>query len=95
MPGSTTALGQAGARDNAPTHVAFRQPNGVGIRDDVFRGSMAGLCDPLPTLRRCPHGRLRTARGRCGLLYLHRGGLHHLLLAGPPAHCGFDPLRAK
>src|SRR3954462_11636693 len=28
---------------------------------------MAGLCVPLPTLRRRPYGRLRTARGRCGL----------------------------
>src|SRR5271166_1403217 len=42
---------------------------------------MAGLCTPLPTLRRCPRGQLRTARGRCGLLYLHRGGL------SPPTPC--------
>lgn len=40
-----------------------------------FRGSMAGLHAPLPTLRRRPHERLRTARGRCGLLLLHRDGL--------------------
>ena len=40
-----------------------------------FRGSMAGLCAPLPTLRRHPRGRLRTARGRCGSLFLHRRGL--------------------
>src|SRR6201982_3729838 len=36
---------------------------------------MAGLYAPLPTLRRRPRGRLRTARGRCGLLLLHRAGL--------------------
>src|SRR6266511_1520251 len=36
---------------------------------------MAGLCTPLPTLRRRPYGRLRTARGRCGSLLLHRKGL--------------------
>src|SRR5713226_3842456 len=36
---------------------------------------MAGLCTPLPTLRRRPCGRLRTARGRCGSLLLHRKGL--------------------
>jgi hypothetical protein len=29
----------------------------------------------LPTLRRRPYGRLRTARGRCGSLLLHRKGL--------------------
>jgi len=30
---------------------------------ESLRGSMAGLCAPLPTLRRRPHGRPRTARG--------------------------------
>lgn len=46
-----------------------------------FRSSMAGLCTPLPTLRRHPHGCLRTARGRCGSLLLHRSGLP------PPTPC--------
>ena len=46
-----------------------------------FRGSMAGLHDPLPTLRRYPHGDRRTARGRCGSLFLHRSGL------SPPTPC--------
>src|SRR6201985_2843961 len=36
---------------------------------------MAGLYAPLPTLRPRPRGRLRTARGRCGSLLLHRSGL--------------------
>src|SRR5271157_2918349 len=36
---------------------------------------MAGLCLPLPTLRRRPRGRQRTARGRCGARNLHRRGL--------------------
>ncbi len=40
-----------------------------------FRGSMAGLRIPLPTLRPQPYGCQRTARGRCGLLCLHRAGL--------------------
>ena len=40
-----------------------------------FRGSMAGLCAPLPTLRCHPHGCQRTARGRGGSLRLPRGGL--------------------
>jgi len=42
---------------------------------------MAGLHAPLPTLRRYPRGCLRTARGRCGSLLLHRGGL------APPTPC--------
>ena len=46
-----------------------------------FRGSMAGLCTPLPTLRRHPHGCLRTARGRRGSLLPHRSGLP------PPTPC--------
>jgi len=40
-----------------------------------FRGSMAGLCAPLSTLRRGPHRPLRMTRGRCGSLLLHRDGL--------------------
>jgi len=40
-----------------------------------FRGSMAGLCAPLSTLRRGPRGQLRMTRGRCGSLLLHRKGL--------------------
>src|SRR5205807_10646614 len=36
---------------------------------------MAGLYAPLPTLRSHPRGRLRTDRGRRGLLLLHRSGL--------------------
>src|SRR6266481_6294826 len=53
-----------------------RRHPGIG-----FRGSMAGLCPPLPTLRRRPRGRQRTARGRCGSLLLHRSGL------APPTPC--------
>jgi hypothetical protein len=49
----------------------------------VFRGSMAGLCTPLPTLRPYPRWHRRTARGRCGSLFLHRGGL------SPPTPCRF------
>ena len=43
--------------------------------------SMAGLHTPLPTLRQHPRECLRTARGRCGSLFLHRSGLT------PPAPC--------
>src|SRR5215472_17572474 len=41
-------------------------------RIGLFRGSMAGLCAPLSTLRRNPRGHLRMTRGRCGSLLLHR-----------------------
>src|SRR5215831_11841315 len=48
---------------------------------ESLRGSMAGLCAPLPTLRCHLHRRPRTARGRCGSLLLHRIGL------APTTHC--------
>ncbi len=51
----------------------YSTPSAPGICS--FRGSMAGLCAHLPTLRPCPHGQTRTARGRCGSLLLHRDGL--------------------
>jgi hypothetical protein len=40
-----------------------------------FRGSMAGLCVPLSTLRCCPRRQPRMTRGRCGSLLPHRDGL--------------------
>src|SRR5271165_4357968 len=50
---------------------------------------MAGLCAPLPTLRRHPRGCQRTARGQCGLLLLHCSGLT------PPTLCRFLPAHQK
>src|SRR5262249_45751872 len=41
-------------------------------RIGLFRGSMAGLCAPLSTLRRHPREQLRMTRGRCGSLLLQR-----------------------
>ena len=40
-----------------------------------FRGSMAGLCVPLSTLRHALAGRRRMTRGQCGSLLLHCSGL--------------------
>ena len=48
-----------------------------------FRGSMAGLCVPLPTLRRHTRGCLRTAQGQNGSLHLHSSGF------APPTPCRF------
>jgi hypothetical protein len=59
-----------------PLHRQCRHPESV-----FYRGSMAGLHVPLPTLRRHPHECLRTAWGRCGPLLLHRSGL------APPTPC--------
>ena len=76
MPGSPTTPGRpsacAGALETSclPLHRQRRHPEPV-----FYRGSMAGLHVPLPTLRRHPRGCPRTARGRCGSLFLHRRGL--------------------
>ena len=71
-----------GKCSNALVRVAFRggkRRRHPGYQN--FRGSMAGLRAPLPTLRRYPRGCRRTARGRCGSLLLHRSGL------SPPTPC--------
>jgi hypothetical protein len=47
----------------------------------AFAAPYPRLRAPLPTSRLPPHGDLRTARGRCGALDLHRRGL------APPAPC--------
>src|SRR5215472_5854724 len=54
--------------DVLPSAICTASAPGIGL----FRGSMAGLCAPLSTLRRNPRGQLRMTRGRCGSLLLHR-----------------------
>jgi hypothetical protein len=62
MPGSKITRGRnrprGFARSASPSDTGTSAP---GIRN--FRGSMAGLCLPLPTLRRRPRDRQRTAWG--------------------------------
>src|SRR5712671_3651908 len=53
---------------------------------------MAGLCDPLSTLRRCSRGQLRMTRGRCGSLLLHRDGLAPSTPYRSPGALRPDPL---
>ena len=48
---------------------------------------MAGLCAPLPTLRRRPHGRLRRLEVDVVSYSFIVSDLHRLLVAGLPAHC--------
>jgi len=56
---------------------------------------MAGLHAPLPTLRLHPRERLRTARGRCGSLLLHRSGLAPPTLCRPPGAPVEKPWRSE
>ncbi len=76
MSGVLDLAGPVGARDGAPTSVAF-PTNKQGQHPDfqTFRGSIPRLHVPLSTLRVRPHDRPRMTRGRCGSLGLHRTAL--------------------
>jgi hypothetical protein len=88
---SLAAFSNSSASTNLSSVIlAFRDSEHVGTRDkSCIRGSLAGLCAPLPSLRRHPHGCPRTAWGRCGTLLLHRSGL------APPTLCRFRPAHQK
>jgi hypothetical protein len=96
MPGSTTAPGRAGARSSAPVRIAFRQPNGVGTRDDVDFAAQ-WLAYAIPYRRFAEVLADNCARlGADVVCYTFiAADLHHLLLAGLPAHSVLDPLRPK
>ena len=87
MPGSPTAPGLQGTCDRAPFHIAFRQENGVGTRDQVSFAAQWLACA-------YPYRRfadvLTNACARLGAnvdrYSLIAVDLHHLLLAGLPAH---------
>ena len=89
MPVSPTTPGRLGARVIAPIRVAFRQRNDVGTRDEGtfaaqwlayalpcqrFADTLAGIC-----------ARLGADVVRYSFIVMD---LHHLLLAGLPAHSG-------
>ena len=88
MPGSQTTPGQVGARDDAPTRVAFRWDNGVGTRNlQPFAArwlAHAILCRRFDTVLADRDARLRADAGRYPFIVTD---FHRLLLAGLPAHC--------
>ncbi|MDF3042293.1 MAG: hypothetical protein K0Q71_4999 [Thermomicrobiales bacterium] len=87
MPGSPTTPGRAGARDGAPTRVAFRHENSVGTRDSSFFAAQ-WLAYAYPyrrfTVALASDGaRLGADVDRYSFTAVD---LHHLLPAGLPAH---------
>ena len=94
MPGSQTALGRAGARTNAPVHIAFRQRNGVGAQDDVDFAAQ-WLAYAIPYRRFADALADNCARlGADVVCYSFIAvDFHHLLLAGLPAHSLLGLLR--
>src|SRR5258708_22540020 len=92
MPVSKTTPGRLGARTIAPIRVAFRHRNDVGTQDEGtfaaqwlayalpcqrFTNTLASIC-----------ARLGVDAGRYSFIVMD---LHHLLLAGLPAHSVLAP----
>jgi hypothetical protein len=92
MPGSATALSRTGARNNAPTRVAFRQRYGVGAQNDVDFAAQWLAC-AFPCRRFAEVLADNCARlGADVVCYSFIAvDLHHLLLAGLPAHTALNP----
>ena len=87
MPGSSTAPGRSDTRADAPEHFAFRSANGVGTRDFLTFTAQRLAC-ALPCRRFAAalagdNARLGAGVDRYSFTVMD---LHHLLLAGLPAH---------
>jgi hypothetical protein len=87
MPGSPTTPGRPGARDLAPVHIAFRQRNSVGTREEpTFAARWLACAIPC---RRFANA-LAGTNARLGADVVRYSfiveDLHLLLLAGLPAH---------
>jgi hypothetical protein len=97
MPGSATTPGLPGARAGAPARVAFRHLNCVGARGKVSFAAQWLACT-LPCRRFADlladvDARLGADVVRYTFIAMD---LHHLLLAGLPAHSGlYLIVRAK
>ncbi len=87
MPGSSTTPGRAGTRVHAPARVAFRRDDSVGSQDYPSFAAR-WLAYALPCRRFVPiltdsNARLGADVDRYSFIAVD---LHHLLLAGLPAH---------
>lgn len=90
VPGSSTTPGSRGARARAPLHVAFRVLNRVGTRNYTTIAAQ-WLARTFPYRRVADH--LAVACAQLGADVVRYSfivvDLHHLLLAGLPAHSEF------
>jgi len=92
MPGSSTTPGRADARDDTSVCVAFRDSEHVGTRDYLVYAAQ-WLAYALPCRRFAPaladdSARLGADVDRYSFIVVD---LHHLLLAGLPAHAKRNP----
>ncbi len=85
MPGSATSRDRQYARVDAHPRVAFRRDKSVGVPIDNF----AAQAYALPCRRFASGLATENARLRAGVVRYSFTAvdLHHLLLAGLPAHC--------
>ena len=92
MPGSATSRDRRCARVDARPHVAFRRDKSVGVPIDNFAARWLAYAFPC---RRFVSG-LATENARLGAGVVRYSftavDLHHLLLAGLPAHCQHIPV---
>ena len=96
MPGSPTALGRAGTRNSVLDRVAFRRQDGVGAQEDVTFAAQ-WLAYAIPCRRFAEVLADHCARlGADVVCYSFIVvDLHHLLLAGLPAHSAIGLLQAR
>ena len=87
MPGSTTTRGRLGACDSAPKRIAFRNENIVGAPDIPYFAApwlaYASLCRRFTYALASGRARLEVDVVRYTFIVME---LHHVLLAGLPAH---------
>ncbi len=94
MPGSQTALGQTGARNSAPVHIAFRNRNSVGTQEDAnFAAQWLAYAIPYRRFA-CILADTCARLGADVVCYTFIVvDFHHLLLADLSAHSGYGPHR--
>jgi len=89
MPGSPAAPGRAGARDGASVRIAFRLYKSVSTREGIFAAQWLAYALPCRRFADALAGN-RARLGADAVRYTFIVvDLHHLPLAGLPAHCKY------
>ena len=94
MPGSPTAPGRPDACNGAPGRIAFHQRNGVGTQIDVaFAAQWLAYAIPYRRFAVTLAGGAARLGADVVCYSFIAVDLHHLLLAGLPAHSAHHPQR--
>jgi len=96
MPESQTALGRAGTRNSVLDRVAFRRQDGVGAQEDVtFAAQWLAYAIPCRRFADALADNCAWLGADVVCYSFIAVDLHHLLLAGLPAHPAPDPKRKQ